>query len=108
MKHNEVKAYFKKKLKENITNYDILSIDESSTYRKLFILNPNTLTVKVMINCFFGAKEFHIRAFENKNTKINIYTDAYDDFEGDYMQLEKLGRFIQMLKNRLEVEDEQI
>ena len=106
MKHNEVKAYFKKKLKENIANYDILSIDESSTYRKLFILNPNTLAVKIMINCYFGAKDFHIRAFENKGIKINIYTDAFEDFEGDYMQLEKLGKFVQILKNWLEVKND--
>ena len=33
MKHNEVKAYFKNKLKEKLSNYDVLSIDETMSSR---------------------------------------------------------------------------
>ena len=99
MKHNEVKAYFKKKLQKTISNYDIISIDESSTYRKLLIVDPNTLDVKIMLNCFFGAKEFHIKAFKNKGYEINLFTDAFEDFKGNYMQLKKLGIFIRILKD---------
>ena len=48
MKHNEVKAYFKKQLVEALPKYDVLSIDETLSSRNIYIIdNVNYRVAKV-------------------------------------------------------------
>ena len=65
MKHNEFKAYFKKKLLAKVqNNYDLVSIDESSSNRTIYLVNKELLKIDYVITCFFGTNNYHIKVFK--------------------------------------------
>ena len=77
MKHNEFKAYFKKKLSVKVQNtYDLVSIDESSSNRTIYLINKNFLSTDFVITCFFGTNNYHIKVFkldkDHKKMKNNL------------------------------------
>lgn len=102
MKHNEIKAYFKNKLKEKLTNYDVLSVDETMSSRNLYIIDKQTFETKMLVTTWFGTNEFDVKAFIlDENTKINKYADYFVQAKGNYMQLKHLGNIIQSIFNKL-------
>ena len=106
MKHNEVKAYFKKKLCNELTGYDILSVDETLSSRTLYIVDKETLRTKIMVKCWFATNDYHITCFyinkkHLKGDKINQYKDFFIDVKGNYTQLHNLSLIIEEIKNKL-------
>ena len=106
MKHNEFKAFFKKKLIEKLSGYEILSIDETLSNRVLYILDSNSLVCKFIITCWFGTNEFNIKVFDaktNKNTKFNKYKDFILEASGNYRQTENIGHLINQIQQGLTI-----
>ena len=65
MKHNEFKAYFKKKLLAKVQNiYDLVSIDESSSSRTIYLIDKELLKTDYVITCFFGTNNYHVKVFK--------------------------------------------
>ena len=106
MKHNEVKAFFKSKLKEELPEYTILSIDETMSQRNIFIVDKK-LKTKYYIDCWFATNDYHVILFEiNKKiqtgkVKLNKYKDYILDIKGNYFQLDKLSDIIDYLKSKI-------
>lgn len=106
MKHNEFKAFFKKKLVEKLPMYEILSIDETSSSRVLYIIDKNSLVCKFLLTCWFGTNDFSIEVFEAekfKDVKINKYKDFFLKCSGNYKQTENLGKLLNQLQTNLKV-----
>lgn len=104
MKHNEFKAFFKKKLIERLPQYEVLSIDETLSNRVIYILNRDTLVCNSIIICWFGTNEFSIKIFDaqsGKNIKFNRYKDFIFEVSGNYIQTEKIGQVINKLEKNL-------
>lgn len=107
MKHNEVKAYFKSKLKEKLVNYDVLSVDETMSSRQIYVLNKETMEVIVMLDCWFGTDSYSVKGFNiteehrNLNKKIHKYVDKDIEISGTYNQLHYLMNLINTLDNNL-------
>ena len=82
MKHNEVKAYVKKKIKEVADEHkcDTLSADTSNSTRVLFIVDRSTLVTLLRVRTFFNDTEFSISLSSLENKCIETFT-------GNYMQL---------------------
>ena len=95
MNHNEVKAFFKKRLEKQLSKvFILLSIDESITTRVIYIAESKTLTTHMVIETYFGTRQFSIRVFDlnelGRTKPYNIYKDHKFAIEGTYKELEKL------------------
>lgn len=95
MNHNEVKAFFKKRLEKQLSKaFTLLSIDESITTRVIYIAEEKTLTTHLVIETYFGTKQFSIRVFDlnelGRTKPYNKYKDHKFAIEGTYKELEKL------------------
>lgn len=95
MNHNEVKAFFKKRLEKQLSKaFTLLSIDESITTRVIYIAETKTLTTHIVIETYFGTKQFSIRVFDlnelGRTKPYNKYKDHKFAIEGTYKELEKL------------------
>ena len=95
MNHNEVKAFFKKRLEKQLSKvFILLSIDESITTRVIYIAESKTLTTHIVIETYFGTRQFSIRVFDlnelGRTKPYNIYKDHKFAIEGTYKELEKL------------------
>lgn len=95
MNHNEVKAFFKKRLEKQLSKvFTLLSIDESITTRVIYIAETKTLTTHIVIETYFGTKQFSIRVFDlnelGRTNPYNKYKDHRFAIEGTYKELEKL------------------
>ena len=105
MKHNEVKAYFKKQLVEALPKYDVLSIDETLSSRNIYIIDKQTKATLFYLDCWFGTNDFRIRLFDvpdaNAEFKINKYTDYIAQANGSYYQLLFLGNMINTIIEKL-------
>lgn len=107
MKHNEVKAYFKKKLVEALPNYDILSIDETMSSRNIYIVDKQTMDAKIYVDSWFATNDFHIKAFVIEyahigGRKINKYEDYFCEVKGNYNQILFLGKVIKEITEKLD------
>ena len=106
MKHNEIKAYFKKKLVQELTNHDVLSIDESLSSRVLYVIEKDTLRTTTVIRCWFATNDYHISAYvvnnkHLKGEKLNQYKDQFIEVKGNYNQLHKLNIIMVAVKKHL-------
>lgn len=95
MNHNEVKAFFKKRLEKQLSKvFTLLSIDESITTRVIYIAESKTLTTHIVIETYFGTKQFSIKVFDlnelGRTKSYNKYKDHKFAIEGTYKELEKL------------------
>ena len=95
MNHNEVKAFFKKRLEKQLSKvFTLLSIDESITTRVIYIAESKTLTTHIVIETYFGTKQFSIRVFDlnelGRTKPYNKYKDHKFVIEGTYKELDKL------------------
>lgn len=104
MKHNEVKAYFKNKLKEKFPAQDIVSIDETMSSRQIYFVDKETMRVWIYLDCFFGTNEFSVRAFRTspENMSLGIkphkYKDYFKEVRGTYLQIHLLKDLIEDIK----------
>lgn len=100
MKHNEVKAYFKNKLKEKLKDYDILSVDQTLSSRTIYVVAKETLKVILVLDCWFGTDEYSVTGFNitdehrNLNKKIHKFVDKDIEIKGNYTQLHYLKNLI--------------
>lgn len=106
MKHNEVKAFFKKQVIEKFPQYTILSIDETSSSRVLYVLDRQTLETLIKITCWFGTNDFSISIFDakylSKLDHINPYKDYFTQVQGNYLQLQKLSQCLCAMDNYIQ------
>ena len=103
MNHNEVKAFFKKRLEKQLSKvFTLLSIDESITTRVIYIAESKTLTTHIVIETYFGTRQFSIRVFDlnelGRTKPYNKYKDDKFAIEGTYKELEKLQLAIDTIK----------
>ena len=107
MKHNEVKAFFKNALKEELKNKIVLSIDETATSRNIYIIDKTTMTTQFYISTFFGTNKFHVKLFkvttmmQAGHQELHEFKDHCYEEEGNYLQLHKLKLVIREIKNIL-------
>ena len=107
MKHNEFKAFFKKKLQESLTNYNIISIDNSATSRDIYVLDKKTMDTKIMITSFWGTDEYSLNVFEiTKDIKtgkkeLSRYNDSFYSIRGSYYHTKYFFDLLNVIKNRL-------
>lgn len=98
MKHNEFKAFFKKRLVDKLClGYEVLSIDETLSSRNIYILEKETLIAKVLVKCWFATNNYSISIFkidESNNKELNIYKDYVNRFEGSYNQTSLMEKAI--------------
>ena len=92
MNHNEVKAFFKKRLEKQLSKvFTLLSIDESITTRVIYIAESKTLTTHIVIETYFGTRQFSIKVFDlnelGRTKPYNIYKDHKFAIEGTYKEL---------------------
>lgn len=107
MKHNEFKAFFKKKLDSVLSeDFEVVSIDEQTSSRKMFILDKKSLKVVYLITSFWGTKEFHIQLFEITESyqtgerEFHTFQDADLDITGNYLQTHLFNEIFEKLKNK--------
>ena len=103
MNHNEVKAFFKKRLEKQLSKvFTLLSIDESITTRVIYIAETKTLTTHIVIETYFGTRQFSIKVFDlnelGRTKPYNKYKDYKFAIEGTYKELEKLQLAIDTIK----------
>ena len=114
MKHNEFKAFFKKKLQENLTEYDIVSIDKSTSSRNIFILDKETLDTKIMVTSFWGTNEYSINVFEiTKDIKtgkkeLSEFNDAFYSVRGSYYHTKSFSEVIKVINNKLKKKEKKV
>ena len=110
MKHNEVKAYFKKQLVEALPKYDVLSIDETLSSRNIYIIDKQTKATLLYVDCWFGTNDFRVTLFEIPDAyidfKLNKYKDHVAQAKGNYYQLLFLGNIIKTITEKLEALNE--
>lgn len=94
MKHNEFKAYFKKKLLAKVQNtYDLVSIDESSSNRTIYLVDKELLKTDYVVTCFFGTNNYHIKVFkldedhQKDKKKLHQFVDKSCIYDEDYSYL---------------------
>ena len=105
MKHNEFKAFFKKKLETVLNeNFEMIAIDEQTSSRNIYILEKETLKTKFLITSFWGTNDFHIRLFEindkqrNNKKELNKFEDFCLDVEGNYLQTHLFDKVFTKIK----------
>ena len=106
MKHNEVKAFFKKQVIEKFPQYTVLSIDETSSSRILYVLDKQTLETLIKIKCWFGTNEFSVYVYDAKHLRelkhVNPYKDYFTKVEGNYLQLQKISQCLCEMDNYIQ------
>lgn len=104
MKHNEMKAYFKKQLQKKLQLYskmDIVSIDKSSMERDMYVVDSEMQT-RMLVSAYFGSEQFSIKAYKSKGSKMpNKYKDAFFSVSSNYMEVSLMADMIQTIINAL-------
>ena len=105
MKHNEFKAFFKKKLVDTFcSDYEIISIDETMSSRNIYVIEKDTLITRYLIKCWFATNDYSISIFsidESVNKEINFYKDYLVRFSANYNCSSYMKRAIDFLYSRL-------
>jgi len=93
MKHNEVKAFFKKVLSNTLQDYHVLSIDETQSSRIIYVADKN-LKVSHIIYTWFGTNEYSIKVVKNRDEKVNCFTKPEIEVKGSYQQLHLINKVL--------------
>ncbi len=111
MKHNEIKAFFKKRLNDELKDYVVLSVDETASSRNLYILDKHSLDTLMLVRCWFATSDYSISVFKiiseikDTNKKINYFKDQLFEIKGSYINLAPIGDLMFKIKNELEQDE---
>lgn len=106
MKHNELKAFIKRKILSCVEEkgHTLCSVDESNSTKRFYIINPKTLKVKAVIRLFCNVEGFSIYLVTNlkKGEKVDFYNNSsVKCVTNSYLELDNLNLILHKLKQIL-------